>query len=254
MIIYNIGGLLVGALSGLTFIIFINYIPADYQWLAFGFTTLLYSVVGEVRGYKPRLFFLPMWLLAVVFIAYHAHAQFGFLGMIATGALSVALMAGLIVATSRITEKFADAKLAELERTDLSPARREFWNLASKTIHMRILGDQAPDYQDRNRRIARCLRRAPLSPAGPSPAYALGARPAESSQPMAKRQQPMLAAWPTTASSSTSTPRERWRKSLCDCPPPIDSRAPLRSRNHVLQASTPMSAMSFRFGRSAIVL
>ncbi len=109
MIIFNLGAILVGILT--------VFLGMGFATLAEGYLSdtminltmlhifLIVSLGVEFLGLKPRLFFIPMWILALISIATDGYDNFGIISILYTILLTVGGIFSLIQFGNRFSQE-----------------------------------------------------------------------------------------------------------------------------------------------------
>lgn len=127
MIIFNLGGFLFGVAFILLCVGILpyleNYFNDDIVNLILSLISLPLAVAIEFTGFKPRIFFIPVWVLSLVFIAVQGWTNFGYYSLIIDAALIYGGYRFLTYLGSKIGEKRwqeASIIINELDKTTLS--------------------------------------------------------------------------------------------------------------------------------------
>lgn len=144
MIIFNIPAIVVGAIIGLIYWL-VSLMVSD-TWmetgnhqnlLIFGIGSVV-SILTEFLGLKGRLFWLPMWLIALGGTGWFSYQEWGWVGPVGIAGVGLGVFLGLIV-LGRVAEKKewenAPGALADLHRLlDGSGSPKALWETYKKAF------------------------------------------------------------------------------------------------------------------------
>jgi hypothetical protein len=135
-----------------------------YGELVWAGIALVVSLLGELVGLRARLFFLPVWLVAIAVGAWQGWALFGVVGLAAGGGLLALAIGGfgLIVARELVVQdRDAPAKLVELENmlADPSTPREKLWESLNDVWVPPAFGAPKPERVAHLARVIALLRR-----------------------------------------------------------------------------------------------
>jgi hypothetical protein len=154
MIIFNMPAIIVAIfilIASVPVFILASFFPGleqDEELLGFIVIAIATVVSGicELAGLRGRLFFIPMWLLGIVFTLFGVGQRFGWTGISVTVGV-IAGMIGLLVIVARGGEKdiWDDAPdaLAQCQRI-ADPSKKDFWVHFQKALFIPVFKKCTP--------------------------------------------------------------------------------------------------------------
>ncbi|HEY0882521.1 MAG TPA: hypothetical protein VGD87_13355 [Archangium sp.] len=128
------------------------------------------STVSELVGLKGRLFFLPIWLLALIGVGVNLHKLWGWYGpALALGIVVLLFGALMLMARSGEKKEWAEAptKLSEASASLAKGLSDETWELLGAAYFVPAFGDNTPEVCRHNLQVLDLVKRAAGEQAAP---------------------------------------------------------------------------------------